>query len=130
MYKVCTRGILSGMEQTKSRFQLPLLLSFYCIRRLSGESGWRQLQWDADRKTPRVVTVAPEILLDETDSRPSSFFFHNEQSPPPRTISSDASSFCPRNVSGTVTDKTVDYYAILLEHLKIILLGYQNNYAH
>lgn len=52
-----------------------------CIRRLSGESGWRQLQWDADRKTPCVVTVAPEILLDETDGRPSSLLFSDERSP-------------------------------------------------
>lgn len=44
------------------------------IRRPSGESGWRQLQQDADRKTPCVVTVAPEILFDETDGRRRSPF--------------------------------------------------------
>lgn len=40
------------------------------VRKPRRESGWRQLQRDADRKTPpRVVTVAPEILgalVDET----------------------------------------------------------------
>lgn len=56
-----------GMEETGSRSQPSPYSSG--IRRLSGESGWRQLQWDADRKTPCVVTVAPEILLDETDGR-------------------------------------------------------------
>ncbi|KYN08125.1 hypothetical protein ALC62_00970 [Cyphomyrmex costatus] len=56
------------MEQTRSQLA-PSFAIPPCIRRLSGESGWRQLQRDADRKTPRVVTVAPEILLDETDGR-------------------------------------------------------------
>lgn len=66
----------------RDRVQIPITPCPLGIRRLSGEPGWRQLQGDADRKTPCAVTVAPEMLLDETDGRHwSPHPFADEQTP-------------------------------------------------
>ncbi|KYN35899.1 hypothetical protein ALC56_09690 [Trachymyrmex septentrionalis] len=77
---------------------------------VQSEYAWNPLGNGADRV--QIPTTPPHALP------PCS---------PARSLRADASSLCSRNVSGTVTDKTVDCYAILP---KRILLGYQNNYAH